>query len=164
LSKKGQNTRHGHAPWGAPNSPTYRSWRAMVERCTNPKNSAYKNYGGRGIGIDPSWRDFCSFLADMGERPERGTIERLDSNKNYGPTNCKWASRAEQSRNTRRTRLFTLDGKTQCLKDWTLEYGLKYGTVLCRMSKFGWSFERAIKTPCLGRGATLGSYPPEVDP
>ncbi len=82
-------------------SRTYNSWCAMIQRCTNPRAPSYPRYGGRGIKICDRWRDsFESFLADMGERPARMTLDRYPNNDgNYEPGNCRWATRADQNRN-----------------------------------------------------------------
>lgn len=78
----------------------------MLTRCTNPRSRSYANYGGRGIEVCARWRDFENFLADMGEKPAAGmSIERLDVDGNYEPSNCVWATHREQTRNTRRTKL-----------------------------------------------------------
>lgn len=75
----------------------------MVKRCTNPNNWAWKYYGGRGIDVCKRWREsFANFLADMGERPRGLTLDRRDNDGDYTPKNCRWVTRAEQSRNRRK--------------------------------------------------------------
>jgi hypothetical protein len=74
----------------------------MIQRCTNPKGSSFEYYGGRGISVCERWRVFENFLADMGERPLLHSIDRIDNDKGYEPTNCRWATWSEQRLNQRR--------------------------------------------------------------
>lgn len=99
-----QEAVHGHTS-GGKMTKTYSTWRAMHNRCLNPNTKDYKNYGGRGIFICDEWLNFEKFLADMGERPDNTTIDRIDVNKGYYPENCRWATQAEQDRNKRTTKL-----------------------------------------------------------
>jgi hypothetical protein len=92
--------RHGHNRKGH-KSRTYTTWNMMTQRCLNPNNDRYYDYGGRGITVCERWLDFANFLADMGERPEGTSIDRIDVNGNYEPTNCRWATSAEQGTNKR---------------------------------------------------------------
>jgi|688.fasta_scaffold60282_13 hypothetical protein len=108
---------------GMTSSPTYRSWGMMIQRCTNPKHSWYKLYGGKGIKIIDKWLDFKNFLADMGERPVGKSLDRIDGNLNYCKENCRWATPKEQSRNRTNRRIVEYDGNN---------YGV---TELCEMLK-----------------------------
>lgn len=88
--------------YGVSDRRTYYSWRGMVQRCTNPARRDYPRYGGRGITVCERWLDFRNFLADMGERPEGRTLDRINNEGNYEPSNCRWATPEEQIRNTRK--------------------------------------------------------------
>ena len=95
--------KHGHAgSRSRRRSREYSTWASMIERCENPGDKRYKNYGSRGISVCARWRNsFENFLADMGPKPVHLTIERKDNNAGYEPGNCKWATYKEQSSNQR---------------------------------------------------------------
>lgn len=101
---------------GMGNTPTYKVWAKMRERC-NGHGNRYHRYAGRGIYYDPSWEDFTTFLADMGERPEGMTIERIDNNGNYCKENCRWATYMEQARNMSRNAWYEIDGTEYVQED-----------------------------------------------
>jgi hypothetical protein len=112
---------HGHTS-GCKVSGTYASWLNIKQRCTNPNNPKYADYGGRGITVCERWlKSFENFLADMGEKPEGAgwSIDRFpDNNGNYEPGNCRWATDGQQRLNKRTTRLITWRGDTKTLQEW----------------------------------------------
>lgn len=143
--------RHGGSIGGR-ESRTYTSWQSMIQRCFNEKNDAYHRYGGRGIMVCERWRDFANFLADMGERPSRMTIERNDNNGNYEPGNCRWATKLEQANNTSWNRLITYQGRTQTLQQWSRETGISNILLRYRIVAAGWPVEKAFTAPIHGQG------------
>lgn len=94
--------RHGHSPRSG-FSKEYRTWKAMINRTTNPKSQDYYNYGGRGIYTCERWKDFVNFYEDMGDKPEGYSLERIDNDKGYFPENCKWETAINQARNRRKS-------------------------------------------------------------
>lgn len=138
-------TKHGHSPRGKCSSE-YSSWHCMCGRCCCPTNAEYPSYGGRGIAVCPEWHDFQQFLADMGLKPTpRHSIDRIDSRLGYNPANCRWATPAQQTRNTTQTHFITFEGRTMCLTDWALDRGINKHTLAKRVRV--WGFERALSTP-----------------
>jgi hypothetical protein len=119
----------------------------MLQRCHSPGAKDFPRYGAKGIQVCERWRDsFAAFYADMGPRPKGRTLDRIDGTKGYSPENCRWATPAEQSRNSRLAVMVTLGGKTQCLNDWFDELGICAGTYRGRVAR-GWSKEAALLTP-----------------
>lgn len=143
----------GSMPRGGWAHPLYKSWYHMIDRCTNPSNGDWRNYGGRGITVVPDWltgRDGVTgletFAHDMGERPAGATIERCDNERGYGPDNCVWANKKTQSRNRRGLRLVSWRGQTRSVGEWAERTGIPYFTLMNRV-KSGWSAERALTEP-----------------
>lgn len=131
-------------------SKTYNSWWAMKQRCNYPKHIEFPRYGGRGINLCARWESFENFLADMGERPEGMTLDRIDPNKDYSPENCRWASRVEQANNCRSNRMLEHNGDCKTLAQWGRELGLN-PLVIGKRLRRGWSISRALSTPLLSR-------------
>lgn len=137
--------RHGHCLNGT-TSKTYNAWAKAIQRCENPENPRYMHYGGRGISVCERWRRFDAFLADMGEAPSGLTLDRINNDGNYEPSNCRWASFGDQNRNNSRSKLITAFGKTKNLIDWVGETGLSLSCLRKRLSS-GWPTEHALSLP-----------------
>jgi hypothetical protein len=99
-----ERARHGNAVRRAQGNGAYSSWRGMKERCNRPGSAYFHLYGGRGIRVCERWWTFENFLADMGERPDGKSLDRVDPNGNYEPANCRWATPLEQTHNRRSAR------------------------------------------------------------
>lgn len=142
-SKNGKFT-HGHA--GNIHSPTYRSWRMMRARCLYPSHRNYKDYGARGITFCDRWNSFENFLADMGKRPEGMNLDRIDTNGNYKPSNCRWTDEKTQQRNRTNNLYVMVNGTSRLLIEWCEENDVKYSSVISRVRR-GWTLEEAISKP-----------------
>lgn len=137
-----RSIKHGY---GA--TPIYHVWASMRQRCNSQNAVVYKYYGGRGIRICDRWlNSFENFYADMGEKPEGMSIERIDNDGDYEPDNCYWSTHFQQSRNMRSNKYITFNGKTLCHVDWSRLIGGGDNLVYQRL-KLGWSEERAISVP-----------------
>jgi hypothetical protein len=135
---------------GMSQSTEYRIWGLMKARCENKKNSRYAVYGGRGIVVCERWRKFENFYADMGPRPQKHSLDRIDTNLGYSPENCRWADHKTQQRNRRNNRVISALGKTQCVAVWEEETGIP-ASVLSRRIESGWSAERAVSEASRGK-------------
>jgi hypothetical protein len=139
-------TVHGAARAGK-RTRMYSIWLSMNSRCTNPRVHHWDRYGGRGITVCERWRrSFENFLADMGEPPDGCTLDRIDNDGPYSPENCRWATQAEQRRNTSRARLLTYQDRTQPEVEWAEELGIGVGTLRSRINR-GWTVERSLTQP-----------------
>lgn len=129
-------------------SPEYSSWRAMVERCTNPSHRAYRNYGERGITVDKRWLDsFAAFYADVGARPSpKHTLDRINNAKGYTKGNCRWATRKEQQWNMRTNHILTFRNESLCVGEWADRLGISDKVIRSRLRR-GWSVERTLGEP-----------------
>lgn len=128
----------------------YKIWIDMRQRCSNPNNSAYKNYGGRGVRVCSEWNDYQVFKAwAMGNGyDENLTIERVDVDGGYNPDNCEWITRKDQGFNRRNNHVLTYNGETKTLTEWCNELNLSYDMVRGRLKR-GWTVEAALTIPKL---------------
>lgn len=125
---------------GLSKTKVYRSWLGLNSRCYKSKNPDYCYYGGRGISVCERWRHsnplgFQNFVADMGFPKVNESIDRLSTNGDYTPENCRWATSFDQARNQRSNVLITLNGETHCLSEWSEILGLDYSMIQKRHSK-----------------------------
>lgn len=138
-----------HASHRMSRTAIYATWIQIRERCENPKNPSYHRYGGRGIKVCERWQTFENFRDDMGEKPSKDhSIDRMDNDGNYEPDNCRWATRLEQTWNTRRNRYFELNGENLILSEWARRLGTSTDTIDMRL-KAGWPLEKALTHPVM---------------
>lgn len=133
---------------GKSGTPEYRVWKNLMTRCYNQNCRSYARYGGRGIQVCKRWRhSFPAFLNDMGLRPSpKHQIERKHNDGNYEPSNCRWATDAEQRCNKRTNMILEHDGLRLTAKEWAKRTGIPYSTINQRIRILGWSAERALTT------------------
>lgn len=127
----------------------YKSWNAMMQRCTNPRSTSWPDYGGRGISVCDRWQGddgYLNFVADMGPRPRGMTLDREGHNGNYEPTNVRWATPKQQQNNRRVTVYIEHGGHKLSLTEWSERLGLSRNAVSERLRK-GWTKEKAVTTP-----------------
>lgn len=134
---------------GGTHSRLYRIYRNMITRCNNPKAIEYKNYGGRGITVCDEWSSsFIAFRTWAGNNgySDSLTIDRIDTNGNYEPSNCRWITLQEQGFNKTNTRYFEYKGQSKCLAEWAEIFGIKKRTLYNRVYNLGWNIEKALET------------------
>lgn len=137
---------------GRPNRKAYHSWYNMHQRCSNPQDKSFQHYGERGIRVCDRWRSFSAFLEDMG-RPSKGeSLDRIDVDGDYEPSNCRWATPGTQANNKTNNRVIIFRAQSLTLAQWAERLGL---TVSClwRRLHSGMPIERALtchplKEPC----------------
>ena len=136
-SKRGCN--HGMS-----RSRVYKSWEQMKARCGNPRSHGFHRYGGRGIKVCKRWLEsFTDFYEDMGDRPEGMSLDRKDTDGDYDPSNCRWATRKEQNRNRRDNINLTIDGETKCAAEWADQHCVPLDRVYYRY-KQGWPHDECV--------------------
>jgi hypothetical protein len=125
---------------GLSKTKEFRAWHYMRQRCMNPNNTDYANYGGRGISVCERWDKFENFLKDMGEKPSpKHSLDRVNPDLGYGPNNCRWATAAEQQRTARRNNKWKIDGVLYAtLVDASIATGLKRACLQWRFKSKHW--------------------------
>lgn len=143
---------HGDARHNA-RTPEYITWLNMNQRCVDVNHHKYYLYGGRGIKVCPTWRSsYEAFLGDMGPKPSPlHTLDRKNTNGNYEPANCRWATAKEQNRNRRNNHLLTIDGVTKCITEWAEVYDLCPKLVAGRIRR-GWQVPDIFRPIGLSKG------------
>lgn len=133
--------------------PEYSIWHRMLRRCHNAKYADYKTYGQRGIVVCDRWRtNFQAFFDDMGPRPSpKHSIDRIDNDGNYEPSNCRWATATEQARNRRSTHLLRCGDVVGSVAEWSEVCGIDQSTLLARINHHNWSPVDAVLVPVGGR-------------
>jgi len=127
-------------------TPVYNVWNSMMDRCCNPKNHAFENYGGRGISVDQSWFEFETFFADMGLPPEGMSLERLNNNLGYSKENCKWATWSEQANNRRSCVSLIYKNETKTVTQWAVHLNIPRSLIFDRL-RSDWPVARIFETP-----------------
>lgn len=145
LMSRRKRTVHGNT-----GNPIFSRYKNMIYRCNNPGNVNYINYGRRGIKVCEEWlKDFSAFESWALENgfDKKLSIERIDNDGDYSPENCKWVNRTEQANNRRSNRKLTFKGRTQNLRAWANELGIKENTIRARLDNLGWSVEKSLTKP-----------------
>lgn len=134
-----------HKMW---KSKIYGVWNGMKQRCTNPNCREYKNYGARGIEICEEWNDSKNFIdwALANGYQEGLSIDRIDYDGNYEPSNCRWSDAITQANNTRRNKVITINGEKHSVAEWSRINQIPYSYVYKRIA-IGWDYERALTEP-----------------
>ena len=134
--------------------PLITIWFMMLQRCHNPANKAYPQYGGRGIQVCPRWYSFAAFLEDMGERPPGTSLNRIDNNGHYEPGNVAWATRLVQANNQRKNRVLELDGQRHTVAEWARLLGINCHVIHQRLRR-GYDPRKALTTSEFPSGRPL---------
>lgn len=128
----------------------YSIYNSMCNRCYNPKTTRFHRYGGRGISVCEEWRNsidaFCTWATQNGYKKDL-TIDRINNDGNYEPSNCRWVDRKVQSRNTSSNRILTYKGESRCLTDWATHFGIGVSTLSARILVLKWDVDKALTTP-----------------
>lgn len=139
--------------WNNPTQcKTYFAWRSMRSRCMNPNDPSYANYGERGIKVCQRWaEDYDAFFADMGEAPDGLSIERINVDGDYEPSNCRWADWTDQANNKRTNKIISYGGRQMTAAQWARELGIGPDTLHRRINVYQMPLEKALTKGSLAR-------------
>lgn len=149
------STSQNNQTHGQSGTPLYRVWQAMIQRCENPNDKYYKNYGGRGIKVCPEWKkDFTTFMTwALANGYEKGlSIDRINNDGNYESENCRFVPMARQSRNTRRNKPIKIGNEVKLAVDWAKQVGIIPQTLRWRFNA-GWPEHRLLEPVTIKRSA-----------
>lgn len=135
-------TTHGFA-----RTPIYNAWCAMMRRCYNKSSNRYRHYGGRGITVCARWHNVVNFVNDMSPRPDGYSLDRINNDGNYEPSNCRWATRQQQIYNRQVTRRVAYRGEKRTMRELSQLCGLRPSILASRIFYNNWTVERAMSTP-----------------
>jgi hypothetical protein len=135
---------HGQSGNSQNRTQAYKAWVRMKDRCSNTKSWKYKYYGGKGVKVCDEWQSFENFFKDMGHPVEGMTLDRIDVNGNYEPSNCRWATMMEQAKNKTNNMFLIIDGEKIHLMEASRRFPVKFQTIWARIKKYGWTDRQAV--------------------
>jgi hypothetical protein len=137
-----------HGLW---KNPIFKVWKGMMSRCYKETDKRYNRYGGRGIDVCEEWRDVRKFTKDMSATFKPGLqIDRIDNDKGYHPSNCRWTDRGTQARNKSNIKKYSFDGLTMCLAEWSRHLDIPMSCLWDRLHR-GWTIDKTLSTPSTKR-------------
>lgn len=135
----------GGTTHGQSKTPEHIVWVAMLDRCNRETHPFFHRYGGRGISVCERWHDYANFISDVGIRPsKKHSLDRINNDGNYEPSNCRWATQKVQLRNTSVNRIIEFNGQSKCLVEWSEETGISAAAIKMRIDVHKWSIEDAL--------------------
>ena len=127
----------------------------MKNRCNNPNHPRFKDYGGRGITVCDDWKNDVKSFYDWSMShgyADNLTIDRIDNDGNYEPSNCRWVTQLVQVNNSRHNHIITYNGETHSMSDWARILGTSFHLLSNRINRYGWGVEKAFETPKFKKG------------
>ena len=135
---------HGQSGNAKKRTKAYKAWANMKDRCVNTKAFKYKYYGGKGVKVSDEWQSFENFYRDMGDVPDKMSLDRIDTNGNYEKSNCRWATVMEQAANKTNNMFLDIGIEKIHLMEASRRYPIKMKTIWARVKKYGWTDRQAV--------------------